>query len=415
MRPARHRAAVRVRQTVAAVRYLPRIGRWSVLSGAMVLGTGLLLWTSTRAGWGVGPALSSLRLAGVMLCAAAVFTLDDPAADTTAASPLPLHHRRGASFLLAMATVGVLWSGLVGLASLLLTEGIADACLALVRGPLTSELLWLVAVGVAVATVTARRLGATAGGIAAGPAVVLLYAGVHQLPASWTLIAGGPLDAVWAPAHRRLVVLAVVAAVIALWAVRDPWQPAFLERARRGLLPAIGAASVLAAVVAVAVLPGRAPTTTERLDATLDDLVASQGIEQLAVVVADGDLRWSRTVGDPATALPVGRLSIAELHDTVVSAEAAVGGTATVGEMVTWMRQLASTDAALEDRLAASSPPAGTTWIRTAADQPPPAPSSELRYVAASGTVVATMTGAATAPCGAAVADALTATLRGRG
>lgn len=279
---------------MALLRYLPRVGRWSALSGALLLSGVLLLWASTRDGWGPAAALGNLRLAAVMLCGAAVFTLDDPAADTTAASPTKLRHRRGAALGLALATMAVAWEALLRGGFLLLDDA-ADACLALVRWPLTVELLWLFAVGVAVAAVTARRLGGTAGGIAAGPTIVLLYAGVHQLPASWTLIAGGPLDPAWAPAHRRLLVLTLVAVAVAVWALRDPWRP----RRSGGGRPARarGAGLVLAAaVVAVSSLPVRSATTSERLDATLDDLVASQGVERLTVAITGGDLRWARTV-----------------------------------------------------------------------------------------------------------------------
>jgi drug/metabolite transporter (DMT)-like permease len=110
------RGRVWARQTLAALPYLPRVGRWTVLGGALLLSAGLL-WASTSESWGTGPALSSLRLAAVALCAAAVFTLDDPAADTTAASPLPLRHRRAASGALAAATVVGMWLLLMRLAS----------------------------------------------------------------------------------------------------------------------------------------------------------------------------------------------------------------------------------------------------------------------------------------------------------
>lgn len=223
MTPDRRRG-VRARQFVVALPYVPRIGRWSTLGGALVLSVGLLLWASSLDSWGPGPALSSLRLAAVALCAAAVFTLDDPAADTTAASPLPLRHRRGGSLASATTAVAGMWVLLLGLVGLLL-PGSADAAdIAGLRGRLTVELAWLLAVGAAVATVTARRLGGAAGGIAAAPAVVLVYAGAHQLPAAWTLVAGGPMDPAWGPAHRRLVVLALLGLLVTIWAVRDPWR-----------------------------------------------------------------------------------------------------------------------------------------------------------------------------------------------
>lgn len=214
---------VRTRQLLAALPYLVRIGRWSVPGGAALLGAALLVAASQLAGWGPGPALASLRLAAVALCAAAVLTLDDPAADTTAASPLPLRHRRGAGIVLAMAAVTVAWVALLGLASRLLGACTDDVCLVRVHVPVTLELVWLLAVGVAVATLAARRLGAPAGGLAAGPAVVLLHVAAHQLPDGWARVPLGTDPATWGPAHWRLVALAGAGGVLTLWAIRDPW------------------------------------------------------------------------------------------------------------------------------------------------------------------------------------------------
>lgn len=409
MRPARRRGT-RARQFLAVLPYVPRIGRWSVLGGALLLSVGLLLWASALDSWGPGLALSSLRLAATGLCAAAVFALDDPAADITAASPLPLRHRRGASLALAVTLVAGMWVLLLGLPSLLLPQGADAGCLAWLRKPLTIELLWLLAVGTAVATVNARRLGGTAGGIAAAPAVMLLYAGAHQLPAEWALIAGSPLDSGWGPAHRRLLVLALVGLVVTVWAVRDPWHRTF-GRGRLGPLRGVWVVIVVAATVALAAVPARALTATERLDAKLDDLVANQGIEQLTVLVASGDLRWSATVGDAAPVLPVGTLSLAEIKETVAVAAAPVDGATTIERLETWMRELTSREGPLGRRLAGSAPPAGTAWSDRDAGHAAAGPVSELRYVSASGTLIATMTGTSTAPCGSAVADALLATM----
>lgn len=129
-----------------------------------------------------------------------------------------------------------MWVLLLGLAALLLPDSADAADIAWLRGRLTVELAWLLTVGAAVATVTARRLGGAAGGIAAAPAVVLVYAGAHQLPAAWTLVAGAPLDPAWGPAHRRLVVLALMGLVVTIWAVRDPWG--WTRRRRRLGFPA---------------------------------------------------------------------------------------------------------------------------------------------------------------------------------
>jgi hypothetical protein len=155
----------------------------------------------------------------------------------------------------------------------------------------------------------------------------------------------------------------------------------------------------------------RAVTTTERLDATLDDLVTSQGIEQLTVLVTSGDLHWSRTVGDPAPVLPIGTLSIAEIHETVDLAVAPVDGDTTIEGLEVWMRQLADREGPLGTRLAESTPPVGTAWSDSGTGGPQHGPVSELRYASASGTLVATMTGTTTAPCGSAAADALLASL----
>lgn len=88
-----------------------------------------------------------------------------------------------------------------------------------------------------------------------------------------------------------------------------------------------------------------------------------------------------------------------------------MAGTTTVEVLEVWMRELASREGPLRTRLAGSTPPAGTAWSDPETHHAPTGPVSELRYLPADGTLVATMTGTTDAPCGSAVADALLASL----
>lgn len=402
-----------LRQLRALAPYLPRVGRGAMLPAAATVGAALVLMASAFESWGSGPPIPTLRLVTVTLCASAVFLLDDEAAGTLASSPTSLRSRRGALTVLAATGVGMAWWGIVGLSAALLPEA-AAACLAVVQGPLTVEIGALLAVAVVIASVAARRVGPTTAGIAAGPATVLLFVAATQLPRPWTLLPDGPSGASWTAAHERLLVVGAVAALMIAWAARDPWQrPRWTRAARHRTLAT--AALMVAVVAGVALRDAGTPSLAQQLDATVDDLVAAQGVDQLGVWVTGDDVQWSRVIGAFGTGGPeVGTLTVAEVGAMIESAQALVSGTATPREIETWTRDLAARPGKLADRLSAATPPGrASTWVQLDPRRAPPPTEAitEVRYLTDSDTTMVVMTGDALPPCGIAVADTLSAQL----
>lgn len=409
----------RSRQLVALATYVPRVGRWSVLPGAALVSAVVLVVASLTDGWSAGTALTGLRLGAVTLAAAAGYALDDPATDTLAASPTALRVRRAASLALAGIVVGALWAGLLMLAAALLPDGAADACLGLVRGSLTWELVTVGVIGVAIGALVARRLGGNAGGAAAGPTVVLLFFALVG-PVGW--LPASPLDPRWTDIHARMWMVALVVAAVIGWATRDPWQRSERSNGRH----LVAASVVTVGVLGISLWTPAATGLEARLEATLADVVTAQGIRALTVAVDGPGLHWAREVGPDGTiALPspdrprasqrVGALSVGEVGTVLETAGGILEGAVSAGQLVDWARELGSRPGALEDRLTADPPP-GTVWaeVDRHAPAPPPTALTEVRSVGNAATVVAVMTGTGSLPpCGLSVADALTLQITG--
>ena len=199
-----------------------RTAAWVAVLPAGALGLGVLTLD--------GPVVLELRLAAVALAAGAAFVLDDPAAETIAASPTPLLFRRLLRAALALPVVAALW------ALLLLHADAAPAW------ALTLELAAMLATTLAVAALAAPLVPDGRGGVAAAPALlVLLGAAALALPDGLTLFAAGPLDARWEASHERWASVLVAAVLAFVYASLDPGRARLLAlRARREPLAPAG-------------------------------------------------------------------------------------------------------------------------------------------------------------------------------
>ncbi|MBW3665872.1 MAG: hypothetical protein KY469_22540 [Actinobacteria bacterium] len=315
-----------------------------------------------------------------------------------------------------MIAVAAAWAALAAGAGWLVPEP-ASACFALFRGPQTLELAALLAVTLLAASVAARHVGPTTAGITGGGAAALAFLGAEQLPHRWTLLADGPLDAASVATPGRLTTVAVTAALLTLWAARDPWQRRLWTREphRRVVTAAVGA--VLIAVSAAVVLrTAAAPAALgESLATRVTDLAAAQGIEQLAASVVGPEMQWSHRIGGLDGAVEIGMLSIAVVGETVDAVQVPVAGTATPREVEAWTRRLVRRPGRdLSERLARmGAPGTAPSWLEA---HPATGPSqtraiTEARYLAATDTTLVVMTGDVSPPCGIAIADQLAARL----
>lgn len=205
--------SVRAHQARLLGRPLARAIHWLPLPAAAALAIGVLTPE--------GDILFQLRLAAIALCVGAAFVLDDPAAETTASSPMPLLGRRLVRVALVLPVVAALWLLLLRYAG------------AAFSGAVTLELAAMLAVTLATAALAAPFVADGRGGVVAAPALPgLLAAAALTLPEDWTLFAEGPDDPRWAPSHGRWAVLLVIATLLFLYASLDPGRARLSSRLR---------------------------------------------------------------------------------------------------------------------------------------------------------------------------------------
>lgn len=181
-----------------------RLASWRALPAAGALAVAMVYFFSA-------PTVIELRLAAIMLCLGAAFVLDDPAAQTLAASPTSLLVRRLLRTTLLLALLAVLWMIVLWSAG----EHVMSA--------LTLELVTMLVVTLAAATVAIPRIPDGRGGVAAAPTLlIILSAALLLLPGAWTLFAHDPADPAWQASHARWALLLVIAVTTFLAASRDP-------------------------------------------------------------------------------------------------------------------------------------------------------------------------------------------------
>jgi len=163
-----------------------------------------------------------VRLAALALCVGAAFLLDDPAAETIQSVPTPLLVRRLLRLALAAPALAASW--------VLVLQPAVHAP----AWELTLELGALLALAVAVAALIARGPGPALGGVAGGPAVLVLFGLAALLPHRWALLVPGPEDPRWTTAHARWAFVLAAGLGALVWASLDPVRRRRLPRPGRG-------------------------------------------------------------------------------------------------------------------------------------------------------------------------------------
>ena len=193
----------RARQACLLAGPTARLASWRAVPAAGAVGV-----ATVQLG---GPQVIELRLAAIALCLAAAFVLDDPAAQSLAASPSPLLFRRLLRTTLLLPLVAGLWA-------IVLWHAGESATTAL-----TIELATMLAVVLAAAAAATPWVADGRGGLAAAPTLlIMLAAALLVLPAAWTLFARDPADPAWEAAHIRWALVLALAVATLLVASRDP-------------------------------------------------------------------------------------------------------------------------------------------------------------------------------------------------
>ena len=152
-----------------------------------------------------------VTIGGVGVAAATAFLLDDPAAETLAASPTPLSVRRAQRVGIAAMAAALWWTGAVAVVA----TRVDGAPLA---GP-ALQLCALVAVAVAVSAAATTMGDRSGGGIAGAAFSVACFASTFLPPRWWLPFPPDPSAA--GATERWLATLACAIALLA-WTSRDP-------------------------------------------------------------------------------------------------------------------------------------------------------------------------------------------------
>jgi hypothetical protein len=233
-RPARRsRAHSRASQALFLVRPLARALRWGPLLSSGVAG-GFLVWILTKqdglteAGMpivDVTTRIQALRISALLLALGAAFLLDDPARPTTDHLPTPLWFPRVLRLTFTVPLAVGFWVIHVWLARQT-DPGVQP----LPVGDVSLEAASLVALSVALAAGLARFVPDGMGGVAAGPAVLVLVGSALFLPARFGLFPLEAVDPRWQGAHDlwRWVLVGSLGGLAC--ASLDPGRPRHIRR-----------------------------------------------------------------------------------------------------------------------------------------------------------------------------------------
>ena len=204
-------ALVALSTTARSMSWLP------LLAGAATAGVGM--WMIDPAG-GEAPLLAALRLSAFLLAAGGAFALDDPAADTLAASPTRLRARRVHRLVLLGTVWGALWAVALAAAEAVSATG------ALPVAVTTIEAAGMLALALAAAAVAMPHVAEGRGGVVAGPALTVAMLGAllaqYHYPRWATLFAFSSSQQEWQAARARWVVLLAAAVMALACASLDP-------------------------------------------------------------------------------------------------------------------------------------------------------------------------------------------------
>lgn len=191
---------------------LPRLLRWQPLAVAVAAVVGLVAWKYGDVSSPVG-AVWLMRFVGVFLVVGAVFLLDDPSSNVTAASPTTIRERSGAR--LAILAMGMTVCCLLPAAAVATAAPLAKAGLGLVV-----EIASIAAVACACSLALARWRGIAEPGQFAGLMAIGTMFAAHLAGARWPMLAiPGPE---WGDAHLRWLGVLVVSLLVIIVCLRDP-------------------------------------------------------------------------------------------------------------------------------------------------------------------------------------------------
>jgi hypothetical protein len=206
------------RTVVALVRPTAHAMKWGPF--AVAAGVGLAVVIAPMA---ISDRLTAAHLATLLRLAAAcgalgvAFLLDDPATRSTPTVPTSRLVRHAVRVAVALPVAALWWAATLATVTLGANR---QAVAALPRGALTLEAAALVAVAFVLAAAGLHVSVDGSAGTLAAPALLIALAVVWFLPRRVALVLA-PADPHWGSAHRRWVMVLLVAGIGFLWASRE--------------------------------------------------------------------------------------------------------------------------------------------------------------------------------------------------
>ena len=153
-----------------------------------------------------------MQLCAFLLASGAGFAFDDPAAEVLAASPTSLRRRRTDRIALVGLPTIALWGVLLGWHGTASAEE-SWALIALFAGAL--------GLGLGIAGVASRRSSPSRGGVAVGPAILVLLILSTTVPPRWRPLPIGDIPGGWSQIITRWSAAALVGVLAVLISSRD--------------------------------------------------------------------------------------------------------------------------------------------------------------------------------------------------
>jgi hypothetical protein len=209
-------AIPKLRIVVELLRPTARLIPWRILAGSM-FGAVVLVSFLTRQVQSIAQPIGALRSAAVVLAMGASFVLDDPAEGSIDHLPVSRLVRRTVRTALALPALALGWFLALQIAPS--SQGAAVPVAAL-----TLEYAGIVALATAAAAALAPYTPEGLGGVAAGPATLLLLGAAFALSHKIPFFVSEPGDPRWTASHHGWLVALVGLVLAAGWLSRDPWR-----------------------------------------------------------------------------------------------------------------------------------------------------------------------------------------------
>ncbi len=204
----------KLRIVLELLRPTARLIPWRILASSMLVAVVLASFL-TRHVQSVAQSVGALRAAAASIAMGASFLLDDPAERSIDHVPVSRLVRRTIRMALAAPALALGWFLVIQVAPS--SQGAAVPVAAL-----TLEFAGIVALALVAATALAPHTPEGLGGVAAGPATLVLLGAAFALSRRIPVFVAEPGDPRWTTSHHAWVVALIALMLVAGWLSRDP-------------------------------------------------------------------------------------------------------------------------------------------------------------------------------------------------